>query len=131
GVAQGSITLPAGIAGGLYTIIANYSGSESFEASDNTASTGTLTLNQAASFTSVNNTTIVEGAGVNFQFAAAGFPAPTFTLDASSSPLPAGLSLSASGLLTGIATVDNVFTIIVDASNGIGVISTQTFMITI
>jgi hypothetical protein len=71
---------------------------------------------------------VIVGSPYSFQFTATGNPPPTFSL--SGNPLPAGLNLSASGLLSGTATSGGTGTfsnITVTASNGILPNATQTF----
>ncbi len=62
--------------------------------------------------------TVPIGQPYSYTFAAAGNPAPTFTVD--SGQLPAGLSLSADGALTGTPTSTGTWTFTVAASNGVG-----------
>jgi hypothetical protein len=71
---------------------------------------------------------VIVGSLYSFQFTVTGNPPPTFSL--SGSPLPPGLNLSASGLLSGTATSggNGLFAnITVTASNGVAPNSTQTF----
>ncbi len=71
---------------------------------------------------------VIVGSPYSFQFTATGNPPPTFSL--SGSPLPPGLNLSASGLLSGTATSGGtgIFpNITVTASNAIAPNATETF----
>ncbi|MGV9866132.1 pentapeptide repeat-containing protein [Rhodococcus koreensis] len=56
------------------------------------------------------------GAAYSFAFTVAGTPAPTVT---TTDPLPAGLTLSAAGVLSGTPTAAGSFPITVTASNGV------------
>ncbi|GGL07535.1 YVTN family beta-propeller protein [Curtobacterium luteum] len=58
------------------------------------------------------------GKRYSYQFTAAGNPAPTFTV--TSGRLPAGLTLTPQGLLSGTPTSTGTWTFTVTASNGIG-----------
>ena len=58
-------------------------------------------------------------------FTATGYPAPTFTITSGS--LPNALSLQSSGLLSGMIYDRGVYTVTVQASNGVGTPATQTF----
>ncbi|HYG75303.1 MAG TPA: putative Ig domain-containing protein [Planctomycetota bacterium] len=68
----------------------------------------------------------------NYTFVADGNPAPTYALKAGSGPLPGGLTLDASGLLSGTPTTAGTFSnIIVCATNARGSIDSAPFTITI
>ena len=88
----------------------------------------TLTVDDAPLITSASSDTFMIGAADTFQFAASGTPNPTF---ATTSTLPAGVTLSSAGLLSGTPTAAGTFTINVTASNGIGTAATQQFTLTI
>ena len=60
----------------------------------------TLTVNQPPAITSANSTTFTVGTNGNFQLTASGFPS-TFTFSNTGNALPGGVTLSASGLLSG------------------------------
>ena len=66
----------------------------------------------------------------SFTYTAKGTPAPTFSL-LSGSQLPPGLTLSASGVLSGTPTGPGTFTGTVDINNGVGVGDTQHYSITV
>ena len=68
-------------------------------------------------------------ASYSFTFMASGFPPPIFTV--TSGNLPAGMTLSVNGLLSGTPTQDGDFTVTVTASNGDGPNATQTFNIVV
>ncbi|CAM3769833.1 beta-propeller fold lactonase family protein [Smaragdicoccus niigatensis] len=55
------------------------------------------------------------GQGYSFSFAAAGYPVPTVS---TSSPLPKGLHLSSSGVLSGTPTEGGTYPLTITASNG-------------
>ena len=61
-------------------------------------------------------TTVQAGVPVDYTFAASGTPAPTFAVSAGS--LPAGLSLSEDGVLSGTSTVAGSSDFTITASNG-------------
>ncbi|NBU77450.1 MAG: hypothetical protein EBS30_19900, partial [Planctomycetes bacterium] len=65
----------------------------------------------------------------SFQFTATGNPAPTFSV--TTGTLPAGLTLSPNGLLSGITTTVGTTTLTVTATNGVGTAVTQSFSITV
>jgi hypothetical protein len=69
------------------------------------------------------------GVAYSSTYRATGFPVPTFSVTAGG--LPSGLSLSASGTISGTATAAGTFTGTVTASNGIAPAGTQNFSITI
>jgi hypothetical protein len=86
--------------------------------------TATLTLNRVAAptFTSDATTTFALGAANTFNVTAAGDPTITFS---ASSGLPATVSLSASGVLSGTPTATGTFPVTITASNG--ALATQSF----
>jgi hypothetical protein len=61
-------------------------------------------------------------------FTASGYPAPTFS---ESGPLPTGVSLSSSGVLSGRPTQGGLFPITVSASNTVGSASSTSFTLTV
>ena len=129
GVASG--TLPPGLslnattgvlsgtpaAGGPYTFTVSANGS-------GTAVTPslTITVSQPPAFTAESPPgTAAPGVGYSYQFAAGGYPAPTFSV--ASGAVPAGLTLSSgSGILSGspTATTTVSYSFTVSASNGVG-----------
>ncbi len=88
----------------------------------------TLTVGVAPVITSGTSTTFTEGAHGTFSFTATGSPPPTFS---ETGPLPAGTSLSSSGVLSGTpaAGAAGVYSIAVTATNGIAPDSHQAFTI--
>ena len=107
-----------------------------FEVSNGISPVGTqsftLTVNQAPVITSANSTTFVVGTNGNFQLAASGFPT-TFTFSNTGNALPSGVTLSASGLLSGIpdAGTGGVYNLTFEVSNGVGSNGTQSFTLTV
>jgi uncharacterized repeat protein (TIGR03803 family) len=65
----------------------------------------------------------------SFTYTCNGAPSPTLAVGSGS--LPAGLTLSSSGVLSGVPTATGVFTGTVTASNGIGTPASQSFTITV
>jgi hypothetical protein len=88
----------------------------------------TLTVDDAPQITSSNSTTFTAGTNGSFQATATGFPNPTFS---ETGTLPSGVSLSPSGLLSGIATEGGTFPIVITATNGVGTDATQSFTLTV
>jgi VCBS repeat-containing protein len=80
--------------------------------------------------TSAATTTFITGSPASFQFVATGTPAATFS---TTSPLPSGVTLSASGLLAGTPTVGagGTYVLTVTASNGVLPAATQTFTLVV
>lgn len=89
----------------------------------------TLTVNQAPAITSGNAATFVAGTPGTFNVAATGFPAPTFAVTAGA--LPAGVTLSAAGVLAGTPTAGGTFNFTITASNGTLPDATQAFILTV
>ena len=121
---SGLLTVPAGLAVQTYTF-------------DITATnplggftqTFTLTVGTAPSFTSANSTVFVGGQMGSFAVTATGSPAPTFAFTAGT--LPAGITLSPGGTLSGTATQVGTFTATFTALNGVSPNATQSFTLTI
>ena len=86
---------------------------------------------QAPAFTSGTSTTFILGSPGTFSFAAAGAPAPTYSV---SPALPVGLSLNtATGLMSGTPALGTggVYALAVTATNGVSPDATQSFTLTI
>lgn len=84
----------------------------------------------APAITSAAAATFATGIAGGFQFVAAGYPAPTFS---ALGTLPAGVSLSTGGLLSGTpaAGTAGTYALTVTAANGINPAATQVFTLTI
>lgn len=83
----------------------------------------------APAITSANNTTFTHGVANTFTFTATGSPAPTFSVTGGS--LPAGVTLTSAGVLSGTPLASGSFPITVEASNGVGTAATQAFTLTV
>ena len=82
----------------------------------NSTATYSMTIQQGPVFTTdVPPVDLVAGTGYSYQFAATGYPAPTFT---AVGVLPAGLALSTTGKLSGIPTTAGSYTVQVTATSG-------------
>jgi hypothetical protein len=77
--------------------------------------------------TSVNSTTFTEGTAGTFTVTATGSPAPTFS---KTGALPAGVTLTSGGLLSGTPTQSGTFPITITAGNGVAPAATQIFILT-
>jgi hypothetical protein len=117
---------PAAGTGGSYPITITASNG----ISPNAAQTFTLTVDQAPSITSANNTTFTVGTAGSFTATGTGYPAPTFS---ETGLLPSGVTFSSAGVLSGTpaAGTGGTYTISITASNGIGSNATQTFTLTV
>src|SRR5579862_5942054 len=97
--------------------------------------TQSFTLNvvagsQAPAITSANNTTFTAGTNGSFQVVATGSPSPTFS---EAGALPSNVTLSSTGLLSGVpaAGTGGTYTITITASNGVLPNATQQFTLTV
>ena len=90
----------------------------------------TLTVTEPPTITTANKTTFVVGTEESFTFAADGHPVSTFS---ATGGLPDGVTLSASGILSGTPApgTNGVYPLTVTASNGIVPDATQSFTLTI
>jgi hypothetical protein len=92
---------------------------------------GTFTYEQVPSITNGPATsTATVGTAYSFAYTFQGTPAPTFKL-LPGSQLPPGLTLSASGVISGTPTAPGTFTGTVDAANGVAIDATQNYSITV
>jgi hypothetical protein len=73
--------------------------------------------------------TVMVDTPYTFTYAASGYPAPTFSV--TSGTLPAGLSLSPAGSITGSPTTPGLSPMTVTASNGVSPSATQSFSIAV
>ena len=90
--------------------------------------TSTVTVNQAPAIAGTAPAGMV-GTGYLYAYQVTGYPAPTVTLTAGA--LPAGLTLSSAGLLSGTPTGAGTSTFTVTASNGVGPATSVTNTVTI
>jgi hypothetical protein len=101
-------------AGGVYTFQVTASGS----GSPATSPTLTITVDQPPTFTADSPPgTAATNVAYSYQFAASGYPAPTFSVATGS--VPTGTTLSSSGLLNGVPSVIGTYTFKVTANNGV------------
>jgi hypothetical protein len=106
-------------------------GSDAVNVLDPLVNGATFTVQQIPIFTDGPATpTATLGLPYTFTYTAKGIPAPTFSL-LSGSQLPPGLTLSASGVLSGTPTGPGAFTGTVDINNGVGIGDTQSYSITV
>src|SRR5215469_574709 len=119
---------PAAGTGGQYTLDVTASNG----ISPNGSQTFLLTVDQPPAITTnPASTTFTVGTNGSYQMTATGYPAPTFSAPAGS--LPAGVTLSTSGLLSGTpaAGTGSTYIFTVTANNGIGTAALQTFTLTV
>lgn len=102
---------------GTCTIQANQAAGDGYAAA--LAVEQSITVGQAAAITSGDTTTFRVGASGTFQVTATGVPPPTFS---ETGTLPAGVTFSASGLLSGTPGVGTAgtYALVISASNTIG-----------
>jgi hypothetical protein len=93
----------------------------------------TLTVDQAPSITSASSTTFTVGTLGSFTVTSASGTYPAAVFSKTGGTLPNGVTLSGSGVLSGIpsAGTGGTYTVFVSASNGVGSPSTQTFTLTV
>jgi alpha-tubulin suppressor-like RCC1 family protein len=82
----------------------------------------------APTITSPNSTTSIANTAGTFTVTATGSPAPTFT---ESGALPAGVTVSSAGVLSGTPTQAGSFPITITATNGVAPDATQQFTLTV
>jgi hypothetical protein len=88
----------------------------------------TLTVDQPPVITSAASYWAAVNTNFSFTVTATGFPAPTFS---ETGALPAGVTLSPAGVLSGKATTTGTYAIAITASNGVAPNATQAFTLTI
>ena len=100
----------------------NYNGS--------TSASAPHTVQQPPAITSDNHTTFTVGIAGSFAVSATGSPTPTFALTGS---LPAGISFSAAGVLSGTpaAGTGGTYAVSITATNGVPPNATQNFTLTV
>jgi hypothetical protein len=91
----------------------------------------TLTIGLAPTITSASATVVSVGAAVSFPVTATGFPAPTISII--NGALPAGLVISATGLISGqpASGTSGAYHLVLQASNGFGSPATQSFTLNV
>ena len=89
----------------------------------------TLNVSAAPNFTSAASTTFTAGSLGTFNVTASGSPAPTYTITAGTPP--AGVTLSAAGVLSGTPTATGASTFTITATNGVVPAATQSFTLTV
>jgi hypothetical protein len=115
---------PAAATGGSYPItITAANGTTS-----NATQSFTLTVNQAPAITSANMTIFSPNTAGSFNVTATGYPAPTFIVTGT---LPAGVTFTSAGVLSGTPTVSGGFPITITASNGTSPNSIQSFTLAV
>jgi autotransporter-associated beta strand protein len=121
---------PNAVSGGVYNFTITAHNGVGSDATQNFS----LTVNEAASFSSANSTTFVAGSFGSFTVATIGFPAPAFSETGS---LPSGVTLVDNGngtaSLSGTpgASTGGIYTFTLTAHNGIGADATQNFTLTV
>ena len=122
--ASGQLAVAASTASGTYNL--------AFTANNGVSPSAfqsfTLIVGIPPAITSANNTTFTAGQQGNFQVTASGVPAPTFSVF--NGTLPAGVTLSSSGLLSGMTSATGVSLITIRATNALGVVD-QNFTLTV
>jgi hypothetical protein len=90
----------------------------------------TITVNEAAAFTSANSTTFAVGQNGSFTVTATGYPPPTFS---ETGALPNGVTLNPAGVLSGTpgAGSGGSYAITITASNGVGTAPQQSFTLAV
>lgn len=89
----------------------------------------TLVVQGPPTITSANSASFVENQPDNFTVTAEGDPQPAFSVTSGS--LPAGITLSSGGQLSGTATSAGVSTFTITANNGINPVDNQSFTLTV
>jgi hypothetical protein len=111
--------------GGVFTFTARVTDS----ASATLTQSCSITVSQPPTIASAPTATFAEGTAGSFSVTASGYPAPTFT----AAGLPAGLSLSSAGLLSGTPAAGTAgnYSITVTAANGIAPDATQSLQLSV
>lgn len=138
-MSAGTITQPGG-SGTAYVVKGNHTyvsgGSYTFTVAvtptgGTTASnSNTATVSQVPAITSASSATFTVGTAGSFTVTTTGYPTPTIS---KTGPLPAGVTLSPSGVLSGTpaAGTGGSYTITIRASNGVSPNATQSFTLTV
>ena len=128
---NGTATLngtPAAHTGGTYSFTITAANGISPDATQDF----TLTVDQAPVITSANSTTFTVGSNGNFTVTTAAGTTPSATFSETGA-LPTGVTLSASGLLSGTpaAGTGGTYSIVIDDTNGVSPDGTQAFTLTV
>jgi hypothetical protein len=127
GTGSGTLSgTPATGTGGVYTL--DFQAANGF--TPNATQTFTLTVDQAPVINSASSTTFALGASGSFAVTTAAGTYPTATFS-TPGPLPNGVSLSPSGVLSGTPTQAGSFPITITASNGVSPNGTQPFTLNV
>ena len=122
---SGAVTTAGALPAGSYAV----SGTTSDTFGDTGTWTYTLTVDEAATITSVDLATFHKGSLGTFTVTATGSPAPTFS---KTGALPSGVTLdSTTGILSGTPSQSGSFPITIAAANGVIPAATQPFTLTV
>lgn len=121
-------TLTNGVAGATFTPGATAGAGSATVTVDSQTASVAITVTNSPVFTSVNHATFVVGVAGSFTVTASGDPAPSYS---TASTLPAGVTLSSGGLLSGTATTAGVYSLNLVAANGSLPNGTQAFTLTV
>jgi len=118
---------PGATSGGTYTVCINAT-----NAVGTATQNFTLTVTQLPAVTSASSTAFTVGTAGSFHATATGYPAPTFSngFSGCTSTLPATITLSSAGVLSGTPTTGGTYTACIKATNSVGS-GTQTFTLTV
>jgi hypothetical protein len=117
----------------LYTNAPHKSQSTTYDSADILVGTSTWSVvypapSTAPKITSAKTATFVKGVAGTFTVKATGSPAPTFS---ETGTLPTGVTLTAAGVLSGMAPATGTFPVTVTASNGVSPAATQAFTLSV
>ena len=120
---------PAAGMGGTYGIVIDVSNGISPDGTQDF----TLTIDQAPVISSANNTTFTVGTSGSFTVKTASGTYPNTTTFTETGTLPSGVTLSSAGILSGTpaANTGGVYSIVIDATNGVSPDGTQNFTLTV
>jgi hypothetical protein len=127
GLGSFSWTIPGGVpAGNDYSVQVTSTADATVTGTTN----ANFTVYEPLAITSANSATFTVGAAGSFTVTATGFPAPTFS---ETGALPSGVTLAASGSLSGTpgAGAAATYPISITASNGVEANATQSFTLTV